>query len=375
MVDLSNYHIVFDDEFNSASLDASKWNVATTEHPSSFPLDQPTAADVTESGGQLHLEANRGGTTDGRPYSTAAVDTKDKFDFQYGYIEASIKVPDAKGMWPAFWTFPQDGQWTHEIDIMEMFMADRFTNGMSLHFPDASGDHYVTKAFSGPDFSAGFHTFGVEWTPTAVTWYIDGVQQFQATQNIPTEQMYLILSENTDQVRSWNSVDPTTPFPNYVDVDYVRAYAANAPGQTPTPTPTPAPTPQPPPPESPPTPTPDPTPPPTVSAHQLALVLSEDAWKGNAKFVVKVDGEALNNPTQVTARHSSGQTQEFDFTGNWSAGPHDLEIDFTNDAWGGRLSKDRNLAVEQVKYDGKAYFSGDQFIHNAQTPFHVAVGH
>ncbi len=335
MVNLANYHLTFDDEFSGTAINTAKWNVATTENQTHFFLDQPRAANVTVSGGQLHLKVNKGDTTDGRPYSTAAVDTKNKVDVQYGYIEASIKVPDASGITPAFWTYPQNGQWTHEVDIMEMFLADPFTNGMSLHFPTNYVDAYVTKSYTGPNFSAGFHKFGVEWTPSAVIWTIDGVERFRVTQNIPNEQMYLILSDNTDQTRSSNSVNATTPFPNYVDVDYVKVYTPNAP-------------------------------------HKLSLLLSEDAYNGNAQFIVKVDGTKVGGPTQISALHSKGAVQQFDYTGLWGPGVHDIEVDFTNDAYGGTSLKDRNLYVEQVKYDGASFLSQEHIMRHTGA-FHVPV--
>ena len=46
--------------------------------------------------------------------------------WQYGYFEASIKLPKGKGTWPAFWMMPVGNDWNTnpwpmcgEIDIME----------------------------------------------------------------------------------------------------------------------------------------------------------------------------------------------------------------------------------------------------------------
>lgn len=346
MVDLTNYHLTFDDEFNGTALDTTKWTVWANKEHSGYTSDQMVASNVTESGGQLHLAVNKGGTTDGRPYSSAMIDSSGKFAQQYGYMEASIKVPNAKGIWPAFWTFPQSGQWTHEIDIMEMYLADRFTNNTSLHFPTNNVDQYVTNTYTGPDFSAGFHTFGVEWTPSTVIWSVDGIEEFRTTQNTPTESMFMVLNNDTDPNRPWNAVDSTTPFPNTTDVDWVHVYAANT-----------APSP----------------PPPVVTPHTLALLLSEDAFKGDAKFIVKVDGKALNSATAVTASHAAGVTQEFDFTVSWAAGTHDVEIDFTNDKSGGSPSMDRNLYVQSVTYDGKGYLAQPTELPDSKHPLHVAV--
>jgi hypothetical protein len=67
-VDLTGYHLTFDDEFSGTSLDTSKWTPQWTtgsEHPTAYKADQALSSNVTVSGGELRLEAARGSTTDG----------------------------------------------------------------------------------------------------------------------------------------------------------------------------------------------------------------------------------------------------------------------------------------------------------------------
>ena len=93
-----------------------------------------------------------------------------------------------------------------------------------------------------------------------------------------------------------------------------------------------------------------------MPADTLTLALSEDAYQGDAQFIVKVDGTQLGAAQSVTAPNSAGQTQTFSYSGSWGAGSHNVEIDFLNDAYGGP-GQDRNLYVDQVTYDGKAAMS------------------
>ena len=99
--------------------------------------------------------------------------------------------------------------------------------------------------------------------------------------------------------------------------------------------------------------TPAPTP---ITTSTLVLHLSEDAYLGDAQFVASVDGNALGAAQSVTALHGLGKLQDFTFTGvsggSFGAGPHDLAIAFTNDAWGGTLDTDRNLYVGGVDLNG-----------------------
>ena len=92
----------------------------------------------------------------------------------------------------------------------------------------------------------------------------------------------------------------------------------------------------------------------TVTPQTLSLLLSEDSWRGDAKFVVSMDGKQLGSGT-VTREHDSGRSQRFNFSGNWTGGNHDIKIDFINDAYGGSASRDRNLYVDQVRFNGVGY--------------------
>ena len=80
----------------------------------------------------------------------------------------------------------------------------------------------------GPDYSAAFHLYGVLWTPTGITWYIDNVPVFSTSSYIPTSGngfpgMYIILNNATGG--SWGGPpDATTVFPNQLEIDYVRVY-------------------------------------------------------------------------------------------------------------------------------------------------------
>jgi beta-glucanase (GH16 family) len=61
---------------------------------------------------------------DARNSTSARTNTRDRFAFRHGRIEARIKLPKGQGLWPAFWLLPQEqayGTWaaSGEIDIVE----------------------------------------------------------------------------------------------------------------------------------------------------------------------------------------------------------------------------------------------------------------
>lgn len=95
--------------------------------------------------------------------------------------------------------------------------------------------------------------------------------------------------------------------------------------------------------------------PPPSGGDTLVLHLSEDAWSGDAQFTLDIDGAQIAGPTAVTVAHTSGNFQDFTFTGDFGAGPHMVAIHFINDAWGGTPGTDRNLYVGGIDFDGVHY--------------------
>ena len=81
------------------------------------------------------------------------------------------------------------------------------------------------------------------------------------------------------------------------------------------------------------------------------LTLSEDAYKGDARFQLTVDGKAVGPAQSVTALHGKDQAEAFTFKGDWS-GAHRFGVTFTNDAWGGSAGVDRNLYINSATLDG-----------------------
>jgi hypothetical protein len=88
-------------------------------------------------------------------------------------------------------------------------------------------------------------------------------------------------------------------------------------------------------------------------AHEgLSLRLSEDAWQGDARYSVALDGVVLLADGTATASHALGQHDLLNLAPALSAGPHSLVVSFTNDAWGGTASTDRNLYVDGLSVNG-----------------------
>ena len=115
-----------------------------------------------------------------------------------------------------------------------------------------------------------------------------------------------------------------------------------------------------------------PAPAPAPSTAVIALHLSEDAWMGDAQFIVSVDGQQLGGVQTVSALHGLGQGQTFTLQGAFGVGAHDLAISFINDAWGGTPDTDRNLYVDGVDLNGTPQAGGTATLYSNGTA-HLAV--
>jgi len=90
-----------------------------------------------------------------------------------------------------------------------------------------------------------------------------------------------------------------------------------------------------------------------ATTNTLDLHMSEDAWQGDAQYVVTIDGATIGGVRTATASHAAGATQDVAIAGNWGSGPHSIGVTFINDAYGSTSGADRNLFVDQITYDGR----------------------
>ena len=106
----------------------------------------------------------------------------------------------------------------------------------------------------------------------------------------------------------------------------------------------------------------------------LLLNVSENAWKGDAKFTVTIDGKLQQGVYTATASRAKGLTSAVAVPGTLAAGSHTIGITFINDAYGGTPDTDRNLYVEGATLDG-ATITGSKatLLSNSTFSFKVTV--
>lgn len=245
-LDLSNYHLTFDEEFNELSVSAwgpagpegTRW-IAHTPWNGDFGdarfTDPQLGFPFTADNGILRIEASK---KNGRWQSglLSAVDPKGNgFKQKYGYFECRAKFPKGPGTWPAFWLLglknlkglPENTgpRINPEIDIVEHYGHWPWRFHYVLHLWGFGGaNRHTEKGERFPAFGLeeDFHTYGVLIDEELIILYFDGIEMHrQATPDEVKTPLYPLV--NLALGPGW----PTdkTPDPSYMYVDYIKVWA------------------------------------------------------------------------------------------------------------------------------------------------------
>lgn len=226
-----SYQLQWSDEFDGNTINTANWsfeNGGGGWGNNEQQYYQPSNATV--SNGNLVITARKQ-SIGGLPYTSARMITKGKREFKYGKIEARMKLPQGQGQWPAFWMLGANidaVQWPKcgEIDIMENTNTSNAVLG-TIHWFNNGYTYYGGNVNTTP---TDYHVYAVEWTPTAITWFVDGVQFHTAniTNSINgTDEFhnpfFIILNLAVGGNLPGQNIDESR-LPANLLVDYVRVY-------------------------------------------------------------------------------------------------------------------------------------------------------
>ncbi|MFF3771532.1 family 16 glycosylhydrolase [Streptomyces sp. NPDC002232] len=183
---------VFADDFDGTSLDPAKWNVRQT----SWSND----SNVSVGGGKLSIDMKRVSASTGKDgFRGGGISSKQRFG--YGYYEITATLPSLTPGWhPAFWTQIWDGAEARpvydrpftELDVFEVQSVaphgtvpatTKLDGGVITWNNNTSGSDVKNTEFK-PRFSwkkadgtplwNEQHRYGMYYTPTALTYVLDG---------------------------------------------------------------------------------------------------------------------------------------------------------------------------------------------------------
>lgn len=249
------YRLLWSDEFEIPGLpDPAKWTYDTHANRTGwynnelqyYAAGRPENARVEN--GNLVIEARRetlagvpdhGGQrfTSARLISRADRDPGQEGGWTYGLFEARIKLPCARGTWPAFWMLPDDAAaWPNggEIDILEHVghrpgvVHGTIHTGAFNHVRQTERQGSVTL----PDACTAFHVYQALWTPDRIVFSIDNQPYFTFANDGSGDRthwpfdspFHLIL--NIAVGGDWGGQEgiDETAFPQAMQVDWVRVW-------------------------------------------------------------------------------------------------------------------------------------------------------
>ena len=243
------YELVFSDEFNADEIDNKIWTVENGAIPTygdAAGLLQLLPKDIYSDSSNMILRSglNAGG------YHTGHVTTEKSFSMKYGYVEVRAKFRVAPGYWIKLilTDYNDKKNETAQIDVFNnlggqdsvfaslgiLETKSYYSHYLGLH--DSKYEGYRSGALENDKMfnDDEYHTYGVEWTPEYVRFFIDGVS-YGTVEVTPDKfkglktEMYLDFMGGinmTEQV----TVDEDAMWPIMASFDWVRVY--QRPGST-----------------------------------------------------------------------------------------------------------------------------------------------
>ena len=257
-----NNELVWSDEFDQdGTVSQDKWNIETIPPNNGswwngelqFYTDKEDNIIVEE--GLLKITAKYE-SFEGKNYTSARINTQDKFEFTYGRVEMRAKLPNWEAMWPAFWLLGANIDeigWPNcgELDILEHgdYVKDSTSNDPGLissavHYGPQDYSRQTTNVPGKIFFDTGqerfirsekiiekpfeeYHTYSMQWAPDKIQFFIDDEMHLEfpmQSQHSPFDKPFFLLL-NLAVGGHWTDGYVAPGFTNATyEIDYVRVY-------------------------------------------------------------------------------------------------------------------------------------------------------
>ena len=230
--------LVWSDEFDGATLNLDNWSYELGDGCPNLcgwgnnELQEYTDDNHRLEDGMLIISAKKGSNN---KYTSTRIITKGKQEFQYGRIEARVKVPSGAGMWPAFWALGNDietNSWPNcgEIDIVEYVGKNPGQIFTSVHTTSSYGNTINTQTTPTPNVEDDFHSYSIEWNKNFIEFFFDDSRvyryspQIQNNKTWPFNKPFFFILNLAVGGNFGGPVANNIEFPREFIIDYVRVY-------------------------------------------------------------------------------------------------------------------------------------------------------
>ncbi len=242
-----DWEMTFNDDFDGSEIDMTKWHIygpnwwggKSKTHWSKDNLvlgDGKVRMRMSVDPGWHNDDPNSGHQSE---LAGGLLETYGKWVQRYGYFECRAKLPEAPGLWPAFWLMPDRGpeagpQWKRqdtgkggmEFDIMEHLTRwGPYRYNIAMHWDGYGKGHKSvgsTNIYVHPD-EDGYITTGLLWLPGKAVFYCNGEEVARWENPRISDVRSCILL--TMPIGGWdnNAID-NDQLPADWTIDYVRVW-------------------------------------------------------------------------------------------------------------------------------------------------------
>lgn len=232
--------LVWNDEFDQSTLDTSKWNFQTGDGtaegiPGWGNGEEQTYTNRTQNlqleNGFLKITARKE-SLQGKSYTSARINTQDKFSFQYGRIVVRAKLPKIAGTWPAVWMLGDNYSnvgWPRcgEIDFIEQNGQEKDKIIGTSHWFDegSSNNAKYSTTLDFPNLTESFQKYTLVWNEAYIRMFVGSAKYYEIALNdtLPFDQPFFLLINLAIGGTLGGNINSTFLQEDFL-IDYIRVY-------------------------------------------------------------------------------------------------------------------------------------------------------
>ncbi len=232
--------LVWNDEFDQSTLDTSKWNFQTGDGtaegiPGWGNGEEQTYTNRTQNlqleNGFLKITARKE-SLQGKSYTSARINTQDKFSFQYGRIVVRAKLPKIAGTWPAVWMLGDNYSnvgWPRcgEIDFIEQNGQEKDKIIGTSHWFDegSSNNAKYSTTLDFPNLTESFQKYTLVWNEAYIRMFVGSAKYYEIALNdtLPFDQPFFLLINLAMGGTLGGNINSTFLQEDFL-IDYIRVY-------------------------------------------------------------------------------------------------------------------------------------------------------